>query len=154
MKESLIDADRAVIANHQPTIVAEPGEGALHDPATTVAAQRLAILGTWFASIPAVRGDQFDASGCQLRAQRIAVIPAVANDTGRFLAGPSTATPVCYADRGDRFFGEPGFVRGSRVKLLSQKPPFSPERNCRRGTIRSSPVAHVRSVPPKKRAKW
>jgi hypothetical protein len=121
MKESLIDGDRAVVANDQPTVVSEPGEGAFHDPATTVAAQRPAILGLRFASIAAMRGDQFDASRCQSGAQRIAVIAAVANDTLRFLAGPSTATPACYPDRGDRFFGEPSLVGGSRVKLLSQR---------------------------------
>jgi hypothetical protein len=121
MKKSFIDGDRAVVANHQSAVVAEPGEGAFNDPATTVAAQRSAVLGRWFASIAAMRGDQFDASRRQLRAQRIAVIPAVANDTARFLAGPSTAMPVCYPDRSDRFFGEPRFVRGSRVKLLSQR---------------------------------
>src|SRR5258708_2106224 len=73
-----------------------------------VAAQRSAILGPWFAPIPAMRGDQFDAARCELRAQRVAVIAAVANDTLRFLAGSSTATSVCYPDRSDRFFGEPG----------------------------------------------
>jgi hypothetical protein len=121
MKESLIDGNRTVVANHQPAVVAEPGEGAFNDPATMVATQRSAILGRWFASIAAMRGDQFDASRCQLRTQRIAVIPAVANDTPRFLARSSTATPVGYPYRSDRFFGEPRFVRGSRVKLLSQR---------------------------------
>src|SRR5258708_38721812 len=55
-----------------------------------------------------MRGDQFDAARCDLRAQRVAFLSAVANDSLWFLAGSSTATSVCYPDRSDRFFGEPG----------------------------------------------
>src|SRR5258708_9333339 len=90
-----------------------------------VAAQRSAILGPWFAPIPAMRGDQFDAARCELRAQRVAVIAAVANDTLRFLAGSSTATSVCYPDRSDRFFGEPGspsFLKNSVSRTAGMGP--------------------------------
>ena len=33
MKEALINGQRAVIANHESSVVAEPGEGAFDDPA-------------------------------------------------------------------------------------------------------------------------
>src|SRR5882672_8318723 len=77
MKKSFIDCDRAVVANDQSAEVAEPGEGAFYLPAASVTAQRSAVLRARLASIPAMRGDQFDASRRQSLAQRIAVIGAI-----------------------------------------------------------------------------
>src|SRR5216683_3575191 len=99
MKKSFIDSDRAVVANDQSTEVAEPGEGAFHLPAVSVATQRSAILGARFASIPAMRGDQFDASRRQSLAQRIAVIGAIRNHPLRFLTCSPAATSPGHVDR-------------------------------------------------------
>ena len=121
MKESFVDGDRAVVANDQPAIVAEPSEGALDLPPATVAAQRSTVLRTRLAAIPAMRRNQFDSSLGQLRAQRIAIVSAVGNDTPHSLVWPAAAMPPTHADRGERFFGEPDLVRGRRVKLLSQR---------------------------------
>jgi hypothetical protein len=121
MKKSFIDCDRAVIANDQSTEVAEPGEGAFHLPAVSIAAQRSAILRARLASIPAMWGDQFDASRRQSLAQRIAVIGAIRNHPLRFLACSPAATSPGHVDRGERFFRKPDLVRGCRVKLLSQR---------------------------------
>ena len=79
MKEALINSQRAVIAHDQSSVVAEPGEGALHDPSTFVTAQRPTVLRRRFAPILPVRGDQFDALTRQLPAQRIAIVTAVGN---------------------------------------------------------------------------
>jgi hypothetical protein len=121
MKKSFIDCDRAVVANDQSTEVAEPGEGAFHLPAASVAAQRSAILRARLASIPAMRGDQFDALRRQSLAQRIAVVGAIRNHSLRFLACSPAATWSGHVDRRERLFREPDLVRGSRVKLLSQR---------------------------------
>ena len=121
MKESFVNRDRAVIANDQATEVAEPSEGAFHFPAVLVAAQRSTVLGARFAAIPAMRRDQFDATCRQPLAQRIAVIGAIRNHALGFLAGSSAATRSGHVDRSERFFREPDLVRGSRVKLLSQR---------------------------------
>src|SRR5574337_160291 len=44
MKEALINGQRAIIAHHQSSIVAEPGESALRDPPSFVTAQRPTVL--------------------------------------------------------------------------------------------------------------
>src|SRR6266576_835751 len=121
MKKSFIDRDQAVVANDQSTEVAEPGQGAFHFPPALIAAQRSAILRARLASIPAMRGDQFDASRRQSLAQRIAVIGAIRNHPLRFLACSPTATSPGHVNRSQRLFREPDFVRGGRVKLHSQR---------------------------------
>src|SRR5882672_12230522 len=121
MKKSFIDCDRAVVANDQSAEVAEPGEGAFYLPAASVTAQRSAVLRARLASIPAMRGDQFDASRRQSLAQRIAVIGAIRNHSLRFLACSPAATSPSHVDRGQCLFREPDFVRRGRVKLLSQR---------------------------------
>ena len=121
MKERFINRDRAVIAHHQSAVVAEPGEGAFDLPTATVTAQGTTVLRTRLAAIPAMRRDQFDASRRQLRTQRIAVVGTVGNDPPHSLTRSAPAMPSAYADRGECFLREPRFVRGRRVKLLSQR---------------------------------
>ena len=121
MKKSFVDDNRAIVANDQAAIIAEPSEGAFYLPAPPVAAQRSAILGGRLAAIPAMRNDQFNASRGQLRAQRIAVKGTIGNYPPHFLTGPSAAMLPGHADRRERFFREPDFVGGRRVKLLSQR---------------------------------
>lgn len=97
MKEALVNGQRAVIAHQQSSVVAEPSEGALHDPASLVTAQRPTVLRRRFAPVLPVRGNQFDATRCQLPAQRIAIVTAVGNQAARLL-------PASYADLLSRFF--------------------------------------------------
>ena len=121
MKESFINSDRTIVADDQSAKVAEPSQGAFYFPPTPVAAQRPSILLRRFAAIPTVRCDQLDSSRRQPLTQRIAVIGTIGNDTPRFLTRPPTAMPPGHPDRCERFFREPRFVRGGRVKLLSQR---------------------------------
>src|ERR1700739_1080632 len=125
MKESFINCDRAIVADHQSTEVAEPGEGAFHLPAMPVATQRSAILGARLAAVPAGGGYQFDPACCQPLAQRIAVVGAIGNYTRWFLPWPSAAMSPGHPDRRGCFFREPDLVRGCRVKLLSQRNPLA-----------------------------
>jgi len=121
MKERPINGQRAVVADDQPTEVAEPGEGAFHGPAPPVAPQRPAVLGRGLATIFAVRGDQLDAAPRQLLAQRVTVVAAVGDEALRFLPGTPGPMPPPYADRGERRLDEPDLRRGSRVKVVSQR---------------------------------
>jgi len=121
MKERFINRDRPIVTNDQSTKVPEPGEGAFHLPATAVAAQRSTVLCARLAAIPAMRRDQFNASRRQALAQWIAVIGAVGDYPRGFPARAAAAMSSTYADRRQRFFREPDFVWGRRVKLLSQR---------------------------------
>ena len=121
MKESFVNGDRAIVANDQSSKVAEPSQGAFYLPAAPVAAQGSAVLGVGPNAIPAMRGDQFNSPCRQPLAQGIAVKGAIGNHTPCFLAWPSAAMPTAHPDRRERFFREPDFVRGRRVKLLSQR---------------------------------
>ena len=121
MKESFVNSDQAIVANDQSAKVTEPREGAFHFPAPSVAPQRSPILLARLAAVPAVRCDQLDSSCRQPFPQRVTVISTIGNDTPGFLPWPPAAMLPAYADGRECFFREPRLVRGSRVKLLSQR---------------------------------
>src|SRR5215469_3624236 len=106
MKEGFIYSDRTIVAHDQSAKIAEPSQGAFHLPTTAV---------------PAMRCDQLDPACGQPFAQRIAVVSTIGDHPQGFLAWPSSAMTPGYANRRERFFREPRFVRGGRVKLLSQR---------------------------------
>jgi len=91
MKKCFVNRNQAIITNHQSTEVAEPGEGTFDDPASSIATQR------------------------------ITVVTAVADEALWFLTGPPTAATASHVDRAERVFGQSRFMRGSRIKLLSQR---------------------------------
>src|SRR5208283_1209347 len=121
MKEGFINGGRTIVANDQTAKIAEPGKGAFYFPAALVAAQSSTVLRGRLAAILAMRRDQGDPSRGQPLAQRITVVGTIGNHPLGFLAWPSTALSPGHADRRERFFREPRFVRGRRVKLLSQR---------------------------------
>jgi hypothetical protein len=121
MKKGFVDGDRAVVANDQTAIVAEPSERAFDLPAAAVSTQGSAILRARLTAIPAMRRDQLDASRRQLRAQRIAVEGPIGNNALYSRTRSAAAVWLVHADRGERFLREPDLVRGRRVKLLSQR---------------------------------
>ncbi len=121
MKETLVNGQRAVIAHHESAEVAEPGESAFHDPPSLGAAQRPTILRRRLAPVPAVRGDQFDATGRQLPAPRIAIVTAVGDQATKLLRGTASPVLASYPDRLERCLDEFDLGRGSRVKVVSQR---------------------------------
>jgi hypothetical protein len=121
MEEGLVNRKRAVVAHHQSAEVADPGEGAFHDPASFIAAQRPAVLRRRFASILPMRDDQLDAAGRQLLAQGVAIVTPVGDQAAGLLPGTTAATPVPYTDRLERRRDKPDFRRGSRRKVVSQR---------------------------------
>ena len=121
MKESFVNSDRTIVAHDQSAKVAQPSQGAFYFPATPVSAQRSAVLLARLAAIPSMRHDQLDASCRQPLAEWVAVISAIGDHPLGFLAWPPTAASPGYPDGSKRFFREPRFVWGCRVKLLSQR---------------------------------
>jgi len=121
MKEPTIDRQRAIIAHGQSAEVAQPGEGALDDPAPLVATQGAAILHRRFAPAFPMRNDGFNPTATQLFAQPVAVVAAIHDHTLGFLSRPSSAMTPPHADRRERFLNELDFRRGCRVKVVSQR---------------------------------
>src|SRR6266699_189929 len=121
MKECAVHRERAVVANHQMAEVAEPREGTLDFPAPAVASQRSSVLGHLFASIPAMWRDQFDPALRQPLSQRVTVVTTVGDEAQRVLPRSPRAGSAAHADRRERRFREPRFVRGCRTKVLSQR---------------------------------
>jgi hypothetical protein len=121
VKKTTINRQRVIVAHSQSPVVAEPGEGALHDPTSLVAPQRPAILRRRFAPTFAVRNDRFDPAATQLFTQPIAIVATIHDDALGFLSRPTRAMPPSYADRGERGLRELDFRRGCRVKVVSQR---------------------------------
>ena len=106
MKEGLVNRKRAVVAHHQTAEVAEPREGAFHDPPPLIATQRPPVLGRGFASILEMRGDQLDVVLAQLPAQRVAIVAAISDEPLGFLPRTPGPMPPSYPDRGQGRFDE------------------------------------------------
>src|SRR5882724_6791195 len=121
MKKCAVNRERAVIANNQMAEIAEPSEGALDFPSSSIASQRSSVLGHRLASIPAMRRNQFDPACRQARPQRVTVVTTIGDQTERFLPRPPRVGSAAYADARERRFREPRFVRGCRTKVLSQR---------------------------------
>src|ERR1700687_796748 len=121
MKEGPIDRERAVVAHDQAPEVSQPGVGAFHDPSPSVPPQSPAILGCGPNAIPLVRTDQFDPPLLQAFPQRIAVIRFVSNHPQRLLPRTTRVMTPPYPDRRERRLGAFAFVRGGRVKVVSQR---------------------------------
>ena len=121
MKEGLINRERAVVADDQPTEVAEPCEGAFHCPPPPVSPERPAVLRGWLPPVLAMRSDQLDAAPGQLLAQRITVVASVRNQAFRLLPRTTGAMATPYADRLERRLDELDLRRGRRVKVVSQR---------------------------------
>jgi len=121
MEERLVDRERTVVAHHQPTEIAEPGEGAFHGPPSSIAAQPPAVLCRRLAAVLSMRSDQLDAALRQLFPQRVAVVATIGDETEGFLPGTPRSMPPSYPDRGERRRDELDLRRGRRVKVVSQR---------------------------------
>jgi len=121
MNERLVDGERTVIAHDQSPEVAQPRDAALDDPALLVASQHSTVLGRRPVPVGTVRSNQNHAATPQPFAQRIAVVPLVGNHPRGLLSWASGAVSPPDSDRRQRFFCQPDFRRGSRVKSDSQR---------------------------------
>ena len=120
MKKCLINYNIAVPADHQATIISQPGKSSLHCPSTLVASQLAAIVIFSLLIVTPVGANQLDAPVFQTLPQRIAVIAFVCDNPLGFL---SRMTPAL-ARYGDGLYGlfeQRDFRRGRRVQVVSQR---------------------------------
>jgi len=68
-----------------------------------------------------MRRNQLDPALRQPLSQRVTVITTIGDQAQRFLPRPPRLGSAAYADRRERRFCEPRFVRGCRTKVLSQR---------------------------------
>jgi len=121
MDERLVDGKRTVIADHQSAEVSEPGDAALNDPTLLVASQHAPILGRFPATVGTMGDNQGHATSPQPFAQRVTVVPLVANHPRGLLSRTPGTMSSSYPDRLERLLREPDLRRGSRVKSDSQR---------------------------------
>src|SRR5208283_1861008 len=93
MKEATIDRQRAVVTHRQAPKVAQPGDGALNDPAPFVTPQRSAILRGRFAPTRTMRSDGFDTTSTQFFSQPIAIIATIHDHALGFLSWSPLFSP-------------------------------------------------------------
>jgi len=121
MKEPLVNRERAVVANDQSPVIAQPTDGAFNDPASSVAAKGTTVLRGWPSAVLVMRSDQLDAPPGQSLAQGVAVVTAIGNHALGLLPRTARTVPSPYPDRLERPLRQTDFRRGCRVKVVSQR---------------------------------
>lgn len=119
MKECLINNDESIVPHEQSAIIANPGNGAFHFPASFISAQLTAILGRFFLAIASMRTNQLNPALFEPLTQTIRVRGRIIDQTLQCLSG-ITAFP------GDlnllqRLFNQRNFMRSRRVQPASQR---------------------------------
>src|SRR3990172_940261 len=129
MEETRVSSDQPLIPNHEPSEVADPGKGALHDPAPLVAAQLAAVLMRGLLVVRPGRDDRFNTAADQGSSQGITIKALVRNQPLRMFAG--AAGPVGSPDRYrvQRLFEKPHLRRGCRVQVCSQRSTLAIDHN-------------------------
>jgi hypothetical protein len=120
MKKRTIYFDAPIVTNQKSAEVAEPREGSLDLPASSVSPQFPAILQSGFGAVGPMRADQVDTPLFQAISQRIGVGSLVVNQPRRFAAGSSGAISRD-GDATQRFLDERDFVGGGRVQEFSKR---------------------------------
>jgi hypothetical protein len=121
MKEACIGHNQPFIADDQAAEMAEPREGALHDPPPPVAPQLAAVLGRGPLMVGTGGNDRLDASASQSGSQRIAVIAPTGNQALRPFAWASGLSRAPNRDGVERPFEKRHFRRGRRLQVCSQR---------------------------------
>ncbi len=114
MEEALIKVEVSLIANSEATEVAQVSEGALDFPTLTISPQRASILQFDFASVLAMRANQFDAARGQSLAQGLRIITPITDESLRSIARTS-CSKTRYLHRAQGFLGQ-GHLRGRGAK--------------------------------------
>ncbi|MGA9133290.1 MAG: hypothetical protein WB384_14890 [Candidatus Sulfotelmatobacter sp.] len=79
MEKAAIDAQDAVLAHQQATVVLEPREGALDFPSLLVPSKFAAVLPPPALPVAAMGNQQFDTASPESLAQRVGVVSPVRN---------------------------------------------------------------------------
>lgn len=93
VEQRTIHGREPFMTNQQPPKAAEPGHRALNDPAPFVAAQQAPVFVAPGLVVVAIRHDDRDPAPAEPLAQRVAVIGAIRDQSGRRLAGTPGAGP-------------------------------------------------------------
>lgn len=120
MKERAVDCYVSIPPHHKAAEVTKPRECAFNLPSSSVPAKSSAILRRLPNPFLSVRTNQFDASGCQLLSQWVAVVSFVSDQP----LGILTKRAVTFAGV-QRLFDERDFVRTRRVQVVSQRNTFA-----------------------------
>jgi hypothetical protein len=120
MKKRIIHHNIALPADHQTTIITQPGKSSFNLPAPPITAQLTPIVITPTFIVAAVRANQFDAALRQSPAMRVAVIGFVGDNSTWFFPWSAWAFPR-HRDLIYRFFEQRDFRRGRRVQVVSQR---------------------------------
>jgi hypothetical protein len=124
MKESIINSNITIPANHQSAIISQPGKSSFDFIATFITPHFASVIVLLSLIIAPVRTNQFNAFTSQTLTQRVAVITSVGNQTLRLFSWPASAF-AWHSDIVQRFFEERDFVRGRRVQVVSQRNTFA-----------------------------
>lgn len=101
-----------LVADHQPAIVAQPGEQPLYLPPAPVASERSAVLGLGTLASSSVRSDHLDALISQPLIERVRVVGSVSNQMLR--QGLYEATLKSRLNKGD-------LMRASRFSVSGER---------------------------------
>lgn len=112
MKEAVVGRHQAIVADGQPAEVAEPGEGALNEPAAPVAAQPAAVVVGGPRVVPPRRDDRRDAPALEVPAQGVAVLAPIGDEPGG---------PALQGHTRQRLAHERALRRGRRVQVCSHR---------------------------------
>ena len=147
MKEALVNGQGAILARDESAKVAQPRDAAFDDPALLVTPQHAPILRCRPVTVRAVRSNQGDCAPPQPFAPRVAVVALVGNHPRGLLSRSSTTAGPPDADRRLRFFRQPDFRRGSRVKSVSPRnTAAAASRSPARETARANPATEPRGA--------
>jgi len=120
MEKSIIDVQRAFVANRQSPEVSQPGKGTFDFPAFAIATQRTTILRGRFFATGSMWTDQFDATCAQFFSQRIAVVSPIGNETAQFALG-ATTTSARHTHLPQGFVHQFHFRGRGAVQVVSQR---------------------------------
>src|SRR5215470_6740270 len=114
MKEAAVGREQPVITHGESAEVAEPREGAFHDPAPTIPTQTAAVLIRRPRMVRAGRNDRLNVPVLEPPPQAVAVISAVGDQPVRIRPRPPSPMGPGDFDRGEglseevRFLDRPG----------------------------------------------
>jgi hypothetical protein len=124
MKERTVNHYVSIPPHNKAAEVTQPREGSFNLPSSSIPSQPSAILRRLLNSVLPVRAYQFDASGCQLLPQRVAVVSFVRDKPFRFSLWSAAAT-TRDSHITQRLFDERDLVRAGRVQVVSNRNTFA-----------------------------
>src|SRR5690349_617242 len=119
MQKGSEDGDVVLPTDQQPTIVADPGDGTLDLPPSSVSPKRAAIL-MLPPTVGAVRTDEFDPSLSKPPAKGQRIVSTIADEPIRILTWPS-GPGIAYSDHSERLGRELDLTRASAMEGNSQR---------------------------------